>query len=243
MGEGEPHFLKAAIEGGIPQLLAGPAGKAISRLIGAGIEIPAVWLEGIAQGTRDKTQARSAISEILSAKVACEASTDPKVLERAMNSMLSKAYRTQRNKDAVAKIAIEELQVHPSEKENEAPSDSWMSKFESYAEDASDEELQAMFGRLLAGELRAPRSVAPLTLHFVSMLEKDVADLIQRVLPFTLDDGMTLLECIKPNLTVKEITYLEQSGFWTADKILTFSTKNGQRAVQRTRGEEGFPMA
>ena len=88
-----------------------------------------------------------------------------------------------------------------------------MTKFERLAEDATSEDIQNMFGRILAGEIRKPGSFSPSTLHFVSMLEPDVAELIKRTLTLTLDQGVCLMECVKPNLTASEVAFVDQSGF------------------------------
>ncbi len=57
--------LERVLGGGLPQILLGPAGAAISRLVGATVEIPAAWLEARAQSIRDETEARSLIMKAL----------------------------------------------------------------------------------------------------------------------------------------------------------------------------------
>lgn len=239
MNSDDPNWLQTFAEGGLPQVLAGPAGKAISRLVGATVEIPATWLEGIAQGTRDKTEARTAISKALATKVAEQAIDNPEAIDRAMKSMLGRAYRSQVNKEAVAKAAIEDLKTNPDVEDKIGPSDDWMTKFERYAEDAVDDDMRTMFGRLLAGEVRKPGTIAPTSLHFVSMLEKDVAEIIQRVLPHTFDEGVTILDCLQPELSVVEISYLEQSGFWSAEKSFSLSSSENDRIIRMIRGSMG----
>ena len=83
-------------------------------MIGATIEIPAAWLDGIAQDTKDKTSAKSALSKALANKISSVAVEDDAILERAMNSMLGRAYRSQINKEEVAKIALQNLVENPS---------------------------------------------------------------------------------------------------------------------------------
>ena len=230
------HWFSKTFEGGLPQLLAGPAGKAISRLIGAGVEIPAAWLEGIAQGIRDKSDARSQISQVIAKQVAEMAASDPEVMERAMGNMLARSYRVQKNKDAVAAVAIEDLTNDPPNPESQGPSDDWMMKFERYAEDASSDDLRTMFGKLLAGEIRKPTAISQATLHFVSMLDAQTAQLIERVLPACILNGAALFEIIKPALTVSEIAYIEQSGFWTAEKSVTIKYDSHGIFILRVNG-------
>src|SRR5260370_30873449 len=64
-----------------------------------------------------------------------------------------------KNKEAVARSAIVELWNDPGAAD--APSeieDDWLNLFARLAEDKSSEELQALFGRILAGGIRRPGS-------------------------------------------------------------------------------------
>lgn len=193
--DGDDHgtWISTVLEGGLPQFIAGPAGKAISRLIGAGADIPAAWLEGLAQGHRDKTDARSRVSKVIAEKAAGMAVDNPAIMERALHGMLAKSYRIQTNREAVAEIALEELTKLPPPEDSKGPSDDWMNKFERHAEDASGEEIRTMFGRLLAEEVRQPGKIASATLRFVSDLDSDVAKIIQRALPFSTMQGIPFL--------------------------------------------------
>ena len=96
---------------------------------------------------------------------------DPVILERAKAAMVATAYRHQVNKDAVALKTIETLQTDPPPEDSDGPSEDWLANFESYAEEASSDQLRTLFARLLAGEIRKPSSISPMTLHFVSMLD------------------------------------------------------------------------
>lgn len=226
------NWLTTIIEGGLPQFLAGPAGKAISRLIGAGVEIPAAYLERISQGVRDKTQARSVLTQAIADQAKQQVVDDPAIMERAMNSMLMRSYRAQENKESVARVAIEDLSEDEPDPHNAGPSEDWMNKFERYAEEAGSVDLQLLFGKILAGEVRKPGSISPSTLHLVSMLEGHTASLIDKILPFTLPSGITLLDAMSPALSIAEISFIEQSGFFSADKTynpkLDDSGKNGE---------------
>ncbi|NDW02421.1 DUF2806 domain-containing protein [Salipiger sp. PrR002] len=229
---GSGNWLTTLMDGGLPQLVAGPAGKAISRLIGTSADIPAAYIESLAQGIRDKTKARSDISAAIAERVADMATGDAEVMARAMDSMLARSYRAQTNKEAVAKVALEELQNAPPSPDSDGPSEDWMNKFERYAEDASSDDLRLMFGNLLAGEVRNPGGIFPATLHFVSMLDSETAKLIERVLPVCTSDGVALTELLDPKLSVPEEAFIEQSGFWTTGKNLNLCLNEDGYTVQ-----------
>lgn len=180
-------WLEILMDGGIPQVIAGPAGKAISRLIGAAVEIPAAKMEQIAQGIRDETQAKSKIMETLAIKSAELGMSDPKLLERGLNSMLGKAYREQQNREEVAKKTIEYLEEEPAPASSEGPSDDWMDVFEDYAAKASSDSIRDMFARILAGEIRKPGEFSLAAMHLVSILDNRLAAAIEKVAPFVWD--------------------------------------------------------
>ena len=242
-GEDSSEKLPATfMEGGLPQLLAGPAGKAISRLLGAVVEIPAAKLEGVAQEIRDKTEARSIISKAIAKRAAEMAIDDPEVMERGLNNMLSRAYRVQKNKDAVAAIAIEDLQDRPPHAEGTEPSDDWLNRFERYAEDASSDDLRIMFGKILAGEIRKTGAISPATLRFVSELNSDTAKLIERVLPYSSMEGQTFWECMEEPLNFVEVHELERIGFWTPEKLLEMTFDDDSYIICRINNLSGFAI-
>lgn len=231
------NWLEKLSEGGLPQILLGPAGAAISRLVGAGVEIPSAVLDGYSQKLKDKNAARSLVSKVIAERAAEMAAQDPSIIERAISNLLAKEHRLQVNKDEVAKVAIESLIAEPAPEDSPGPSEQFMAVFERYAEDAVDEDLRMMFGRLLAGEIRAPNSVSPVTLHFFSVLDQDTTKLIYRVLPCCLNDVAIISNM---TISVADITYLEQAGFWSALRRLPF-TFNENGHVIKTRGpNQGF---
>ncbi|WP_170971990.1 DUF2806 domain-containing protein [Rhodobacter sp. SY28-1] len=226
------NWITSLVQGGLPQLLAGPAGKAISRLVGAGVEIPASFLEGIAQGIRDKSEARSEISRAIAMHAATMATADPKVMERALTSMLDRSYRAQKNKDAVAAAALKDLNDSPPPEDSEGPSEDWLTKFEKYAEDASGDDLRIMFGKLLAGEVRKPGSISRATLHFASVLDGQTAKLVERALPVCITHGIAFVDCLDPKMNAAEIAFVEQSGFWSSEKTFTLRFDNRGMKLQ-----------
>lgn len=220
--------------GGLPALIAGPAGKAISRLIGATADTPAAWLEGVAQGHRDRTEAKSVVSKAIATKAAELAVDNPQIMERALHSMLAKSYRSQENREAVASIAAEDLSKAPPPVDGEGPSDDWMNKFERHAEDASGGQVRTMFGKLLAEEVREPGKISSSTLRFVSELDSEVARIIQRALSVSMIEGSVLIDAVEPNLSYSEKKLAEQSGFWSAEnnmRLILEKTGNLKRHI------------
>lgn len=166
----------------LPKIVAGPAGEAISRLIGGAVDIPAAWLAHVAQGVKDKTEAKSVVSKAVADAAAALAKNDPEVVQRAAHSLLAKELRHQTNREAIAKKTIEHLAEEPLA-ETTKPFDDWLNVFERYAEDASSERLQDIWGRIFAGELRRPKTFSLRTLRFVSELDENVVTLFEKWSP------------------------------------------------------------
>jgi hypothetical protein len=156
----------------LPEVIAGPAGKAISRLVAGALEIPAAYLDNFAQSIKDKGKARSIVSEAIANAAAKRASSDADIVARATHNLLAKEYRRQMNKEEIAKGTLQILQdeakalpesnSHTGTKPAEVDED-WLNIFEKYAEDASTERMQSIWARILAREIRNPRifSLAP----------------------------------------------------------------------------------
>jgi Protein of unknown function (DUF2806) len=175
----------------LPAIIAGPAGTAIARLIGGLADIPVAYLEGFARQIRNKNNAREIVSKELSNAAARFVAADNELAERAAYSLIAKEYRRQSNKENIAVRTIEVLQdeLNDSAQQSaaagnqEAPSyvdQDWLNVFERYAEDASTERLQSMWGRVLAGEIRRPRSFSLRTLRFISELDITTAQLFEK---------------------------------------------------------------
>jgi hypothetical protein len=94
----------------LPKLLAGPAGEAISRLIGGAADIPAAWLQRFTQGIRDNTEAKSVVSKAVAEAAADAVKKDPALIERATHSLLARGLRRQVTREAIARKTLLLLQ-------------------------------------------------------------------------------------------------------------------------------------
>jgi Protein of unknown function (DUF2806) len=202
----------------LPELIAGPAGRAISRLVAGVIEIPASYLDSFAQAVKDKTSAKSLVSNAVAEAAAKLAANDDAVVKRAAHNLLAKEYRHQRNKEAIAVRTIELLKE--SEQQDQAfsttsPPDAdadWLNVFERYAEDASSERLQGLWARVLAGEIRKPKSFSLPTLRFISELEADVATLFEKYAPEILTERIIHYPYLRAGPEFTHMLALEQAG-------------------------------
>lgn len=208
-----------------------PAEKVFSRLIGSAGNIPIAWMDRISQGYRDDTAVISSFKERVGDEVTAMTLDDPNFMKHVKDGFIAKLYRHQANKEAIVIKAVEDLQDNPLIDDGSEPSDDFMNKFERYAEDASSDDLRQLYAKLLVGEIRNAGSISPATLHFVSMLEPDTTQLINRVLPHATLQGYVYKDAIKPPLSVAEEILLVIAGFWVLNMNVDhqLNTKNGGR--------------
>lgn len=64
---------------------------------------------------------------------------------------------------------------------SESPDDDWVTRFFKYAQDISSEQMQDLWGRILAGEIRRPGTYSLRTLDFVRNMTRPEAELLERV--------------------------------------------------------------
>ncbi|WP_434773710.1 DUF2806 domain-containing protein [Pantoea agglomerans] len=181
---------------GVPDAIKKPFFNACSELLGGLVAIPAAKLNQIAQSIRDTTAARTLTSEALAKRSAEKLASDPELAVIAAEAYTPTVLRKSINKINVARSAASHLPTSLSGIDPEkcsAPNDDWMNVFTRFAEDASSERLQDLFGRILAGQVTRPESFGLTTLRVLSELDQNVA------LDFTHAWALSLGEAVSYN--------------------------------------------
>jgi hypothetical protein len=225
----------------LPKLLAGPAGEAVSRLIGGAAEIPAAWLRRVTQGIDDKTEAKSVVSKAVADAAANLAKNDPEIVQRAAHNLLSKELRHQSNREAIARKTIELLQ---QDENNEGPTseqshhkvdEDWLNIFERYAEEASSVRLQDVWARVLSGEIRHPKTFSLQTLRFVAELDEEMAATFEKYVPSVVnEDFIPFYSSLAPHPQSTELYRLEEFG------LILGAQGTLSKSVEREKGAHGF---
>ncbi|WP_395391455.1 DUF2806 domain-containing protein [Novosphingobium sp. BL-8A] len=172
------HDLPARIADAIssvPKAWVPSSAKALDRLGGAIIDIPVAWLAQKKAKIDAQTEAFKLVEGAIAKAAADQVGSNPEVLERAIGVLVRKSYRQQANREAVAVAMLEDLSSHAKDGPDvietaptEVIDDDWLNVFERYAEDASSERMQNLWGRVLAGEVRTPGRYSLRTLRFLS---------------------------------------------------------------------------
>lgn len=151
--------------------------KTLGQLLGGLTAIPSVWLRRQVQAGEDITHARSTVAALVAKGVAENALADPAIMQAAAEIYLPTEIRKAKNKVQIAQLAAEEIKLNEDATTTPAqPTEDWMNFFTRVAEDASGEDLQRLFARILAGEIITPGAFSRATMRVVSELDKSIAE-------------------------------------------------------------------
>ena len=157
--------------------------KAIGQLSSAAIDIPVAYLTGKADERRAETAARIRLIDTSAAQIAQQMQTDPEYARVAVQKFGQRVLREQVNLDMISQRAASEILDAGDSTGQSAPeeavdtiNDDWLNVFETEARQKSTEEMQAFFGKILAGEIRKPGSYSTRTVRILSSLDQDIAN-------------------------------------------------------------------
>lgn len=113
---------------------------------------------------------------------------------RSLNRLFSQESRRQKNIEAITQSAVQEL---PEEVDEKPVDEDWMAHFFERCKDVSDRDMQALWARLLAGEVSKPGTYSLRTLNVVQTLDKIEAELFTKYCGFVcqFDNGGRLRLC------------------------------------------------
>jgi len=233
---------------------------AFDRLLGALSDWPAAFAEGRAAKRRLKDELERKLLEV-QAEVA---ERKLRGLEQAgdvlLVGLLKDNGRKQSNVAGVVIEAVEEMKAlpPPNQPQSGAASDEpdqvnedWINQFARFAEDASSDELQQIWGRVLAGEVNCPGSFSRHTLRFISELDKTTAEHCEFAMEMAIQTMIPKTEVwndsyhLEVGLDLQRLGILEGlTGIGSLSEQLTLSSKNpkiyfkGPKALM-IYGEEG----
>lgn len=173
--ETELSMIAAAMTG-IPAPVRTSFFKAVSDLLGGLTAIPAAKLKQYAQGIEDTTAARTSFAAAVAKAAADGGVAEPLIMQAAAEIYMPTGLRKAKNRIGIAERAAEHIASDTGDEIRTAPpEDDWMNTFMRFAEDASSEQLQDLFGRILAGQVKRPGSFSSTTLRAVSELDQAIA--------------------------------------------------------------------
>jgi hypothetical protein len=168
--------------------------------------------------------------------------------------------RKLQNRAAATSAAIEDLGANAGHSDASSEiDDDWLNLFARLAEDKSSEELQRLFGKLLAGEIRRPGSFSLRTMSLVATISRGEAQAVSSFLSYAINERVVPFgtsDSLQPT-PVKRLL-MEELGIaghptriggmaWTVtvapnSDVLCLGTENGILVRNRTDREFGFSI-
>lgn len=190
---------------------------AIDRLVGAAVDVPASRMEAYASRVRSQTRLESATYDAAVEKV--EAATDIGAdAGRLVDEVVASQFQAIANKRHVTDRTVEYLSSSDPDSEMESETDTeelepdWLNYFGGYAEKATSEKVRDLWARVLAGEIRRPRSFSLATLRLLAELDQQTASWFQEETAFRVGGEYILKpKKIRGELS-QRLSFLEEVG-------------------------------
>lgn len=109
------------------------------------------------------------------------------LIQRSNYRLQYQQARKEHNIESVIGKTVLELEDKTVESTDDVDED-WLNRFFNIVEDVSDEQLQSLWSRILAGEILQPHSYSLRLLEFLRNISKDELDLILKIMPFITGD-------------------------------------------------------
>jgi hypothetical protein len=205
----------------IPKALVPSSVKAFDRLLGAAVDYPVALIKRETAKIEAQTKAFEIVESAIANAAGEVAGADAETVDRALKVLVRKEYRKQSNREGIVARAVEELRGAATEEESSVdssrtPDDDWLNVFERFAEDASTERMQSLWGRVLAGEIRKPGTFSLRTLRFLSEFSQSDAVIFAQVCECAVGQSI-LTDLAKPEGTkdIRHLLQLEAAGLIT----------------------------
>lgn len=228
----------AAISGVTPAVVKNLA-KSITRLCTALIDYPVAALEGSIEAKKAESKSRVKLIDAAGKQLVKNMDVDPEYAKLASDKYAQRIVRERLNVDKTVAVAIAEIANNPPSGKTAAEqtpliSDDWLNVFEAEASNMSSQQMQLLFGKILAGEIRKPSTFSIKTLKTMAQLDGSAAAkfkrfcglvtsiwiansavLDARVLVFSGDAGSNALA--KYGFPYSELNMLSEYGLITSD--------------------------
>ncbi len=205
-------------ENGVAAKVRSRTVAAIDRLFGGIIDIPTPSIEGFNMRRRLRNDQRNKLIEAAGEHAVKMISDDPEAAafaKKIARSNMEKEFRAFENKAEIAQRALEYIAEDKAQEADDVGdeiSEDWMNSFESHAEKASSDDLRDLWARVLAKEIRAPNGISLTTLRVVSELDRETAELFEKVVRYCLNSDC-IVRATSDNYGVDfELLHLEHLG-------------------------------
>jgi len=220
----------------------------ISNGIGTIYKPRAIRKEADAEAYKIKVIEKARTQSLIESKLSYE-ELEGNIIKR----LAHKEARKQKNIETVNFIAAEQLQ-YEEEVSDEPVDDDWTTRFFNIVEDISNDEMQNLWGRILAGEVKKPKSYSLRTLELLKNLSKEEAEVFTKFANIKIVSGDKNMICNQDNGKFLEeqfgISFLDrlllaELGLIASENNLEFhftATNNSKHTGLLTYGQKGLVL-
>jgi hypothetical protein len=173
----------------LPAPIRKNAFKAFDALCSALIDIPVAILQGKSAERRAETNARIQLINANAEEIARQMQVDGVYAQAAVTKFGKRILQQQINLDKICGVAEAEVrrlqssEPDPSIFTGSTPeiSDDWLNSFREHASTKTSEEMQILFGKILAGEICRPASFSIRTVQIMGQLDSRTANLFRKL--------------------------------------------------------------
>lgn len=184
-------------------------GQAVSQLGAALLDIPTAKLQNRSAAIRSTTDSQTALTAEASRRIAAQLNVSDEVLLAAQEEFFARALGKQVNLKKVVRASLKELASSDSSANEDAGeiSHDWLNIFADEASKMSSENMQSLFGKVLAGEISRPGSFSVKSLRTLSEMSQATAEKFVALCSF-----ITIVE-VAPNEDVGAVPWHALSKF------------------------------
>jgi len=151
-----------------------------------------------------ESDARISLTETAARQIAAQMKVDPAFAVAASNKHAMKIVRKQLNANKVVEQAVEALRLNPpiSNEPVTDISEDWLNVFDDESSNMSSEQMQRLFGRILASEIRKPSSYSIKTVKLMAQLDNSAAEAFKRLcsMCISIHHGGVVIDARVPSL-------------------------------------------
>lgn len=212
---------------GIPKAYRKAMESSAVKLIGAGADLGVTKLRLMKTDMEQKQAEKDKFRKAMTKQAISTLPDRPDLAARAAENFFNEIFEKQERRENVLHFAAEELshQQSPPEADVAPPSaaldEDWLTGLQGFAEKASSERMQRLFGRILAGEIRRPGSFSLFTLDVVSKLSPQDAANIVKIAPFVVENILMENPIVPPQIDYSLRTALGGIGVIDPGSIAT----------------------
>lgn len=151
-------------------------------------------------------------------------------VKRTQSRLAFQELQKQQNIESVTDMAYDLLETE-TECSSEPVSPDWMTRFFNSVEDVSDEDMQKIWSKVLAGEIKQPRTYSFRTMETLKNLSKYEAEMFQKIAPYVINMDGKLFITAKTDILQKygvfysEIMRLDECGLINSGGLVTLNQK------------------